>query len=126
MKREFSELSSRVIGCAIEVHRVLGLGLLESVYRRCLARELELHGIAYEEEAPVPFEYKGLRFKWGYKVDLFVEKQIVLELKTVERLIPVHKSQTVTYMRLLKVHQGLLMNFDVARLANGGLVSLIL
>lgn len=126
MKGRFSDLSHVVIGCAIEVHKELGPGLLESIYRRCLAREFELRGIHFTTEAALPIHYKGLQFEWSYRLDFFVENQLLLELKTVERLLPVHRSQALTYMRLLHAREGLLINFSVARLADEGIASLVL
>lgn len=83
-KMEFDELSNRVIGCAIEVHRLLGPGLLESTYEQCLARELQLHGMAFDRQCALPVEYKGLRLDCGYRVDILVEDRLILELKAVE------------------------------------------
>jgi len=93
---EFDELSNRVIGCAIEVHRTLGPGLLESAYEQCLARELTLANIEFQVQAPLPVEYKGVRLDCGYRVDLFVEKQLIVELKVVEKFSPIHEAQILT------------------------------
>jgi len=90
MKREFSELSNRVIGCAIEVHRVLGPGLLESTYQQCLARELALNGIGFKLEHPLPVEYKGIRLECGYRIDVFVEDELIVELKSVDEICGIH------------------------------------
>lgn len=124
-KREFSELSNRVIGCAIEVHRVLGPGLLESTYEQCLAHELKLNGIGFRLQHPLPVEYKGLHLDCGYRVDVLVEQEIILELKSVERLLGIHEAQLLTYMRLAGIKQGFLINFNVKRLKDG-LKSLVL
>jgi GxxExxY protein len=119
MKMEFSDLSHRVIGCAIEVHRELGPGLLESAYERCLSHELTLHAIAHELQEPLPVVYKGLELDCGYRVDVFVEGQIIVELKSVNELTPLHEAQLLTYMKLAKIGQGFLINFNVPRLKDG-------
>jgi len=119
MKREFSELSHRVIGCAIEVHRALGPGLLESTYQQCFARELDLNGIAFRLEHPLPVEYKGVRLDCGYRIDVLVEDQIIVELKAVEELKGIHEAQLLTYMKLSGIKQGFLINFNVERLKDG-------
>ena len=119
MKREFSELSNRVIGCAIEVHRVLGPGLLESTYQKCLCHELELNKIRCKAEYPLPLEYKGLQLDLGYRNDLLVEDKIILELKSVEALKGIHEAQLLTYMKLSGIKQGFLINFNVHRLKDG-------
>ena len=116
---EFDLLSNRVIGCAIEVHRVLGPGLLESTYQRCLAHELECNGLSFVSEHPLPVEYKGLSFDCGYRVDLLVEDKLIVELKSVEHIQPVHEAQLLTYMKLAGIGIGLLINFNVLRLKNG-------
>jgi GxxExxY protein len=116
---EFSELSNRVIGCAIEVHRVLGPGLLESTYEQCLAHELELSGIQFFLQHPLPVDYKGLRLDCGYRVDVLVENEIILELKSVEQLSGIHEAQLLTYLKLAGIRQGFLINFNVKRLKNG-------
>ena len=117
--REFSQLSHQVIRCAIEVHRELGPGLLESTYRDCLAKELELSGISYQAELALPIEYKGLLIDCGYRVDLLIENDILLELKAVAGLAPIHEAQLLTYMRLSGIRHGFLINFNVKRLKDG-------
>lgn len=97
---KFSALSQQVIGCAIEVHRVLGPGLLESTYEHCLARELSLNNIEFITQHPLPVEYKGVRIDCGYRVDVLIANEIILELKTVQELMPIHEAQLLTYMRL--------------------------
>jgi GxxExxY protein len=119
MKREFSELSQKVLGCAIEVHRVLGPGLLESTYQQCLGRELHMNGIAFKLEHPLPVEYKGIRLDCGYRIDLFVEDELILELKAVEELKGIHEAQLLTYLKLSGVRQGFLFNFNVKKLKDG-------
>jgi GxxExxY protein len=116
---KFSALSQQVIGCAIEVHRVLGPGLLESTYEQCLARELSLNNIEFVTQHPLPVEYKGVRIDCGYRVDVLVAKEIILELKSVQELMPVHEAQLLTYMRLAGMKQGFLINFNVRRLKDG-------
>ncbi len=116
---EFDELSKKVIGCAIEVHRALGPGLLESAYEQCLARELHLQGLRFNLEWPLPVEYKGLRLDCGYRIDLLVEKQLIVELKAVERLISVHQAQILSYLKLANIRIGLLINFNVPILKDG-------
>jgi len=115
----FSELSHRVIGCAIEVHRELGPGLLESTYRDCLAKELELNGIPCQREVALPVLYKGFHIESGYRIDLLIDDDILLELKAVTELSPVHEAQLLTYMKRARVHHGFLVNFNVKRLKDG-------
>lgn len=116
---ELNELSERVLGCAIEVHRQLGSGLLESVYLRCLARELELSGIRFQQELELPVSYKGLSFDGAYRVDLIIEDQLIVELKAVEILKPVHKAQLLSYLKLSHKPLGLLINFNAPTLMQG-------
>lgn len=96
-------LTDKVIGCAIEIHKALGPGLLESVYKRCLAHELRLRGIAFAREVPVAVDYKDLRLDFEYRADFLIEDQLLVELKAVDRLQPVHHAQTLTYLKLLRV-----------------------
>jgi GxxExxY protein len=116
---EFDQLSSQVIGCAIEVHRVLGPGLLESTYRRCLTHELQSQGIACVPEQPVPVKYKDIVLDCGYRIDLLVANELIVELKSVEHLQQVHEAQLLTYMKLAGIKIGLLINFNVVQLKNG-------
>ncbi len=116
---EFSQLSNRVIGCAIEVHRKLGPGLLESTYEQCLAHELNLNGINFKIQHPLPVEYKGVRIDCGYRVDILVEDEILLELKSVETLKGIHEAQLLTYMKLAGISQVFLINFNVQQLKKG-------
>jgi GxxExxY protein len=111
--------TGKVIGCAIEVHRVLGPGLLESTYQQCLARELHLNGIAFKLEHPLPVEYKGVKLDCGYRIDILAENRLIIELKTVEAVKGIHKAQLLTYMKLSKLDTGLLINFNVKRLKDG-------
>ncbi len=116
---EFDSLSNRVIGCAIEVHRELGPGLLESTYEQCLAHELNLGGIAFRLQHAQPVDYKGIRLDCGYRVDILVEDVLILELKSVEQLTGIHEAQLLTYMKLARVKTGLLINFNVTKLKTG-------
>ena len=118
-KHEFSDLSRQVIGCAIEVHRHLGPGLLESTYQQCLAHELQTSQIAFKLEHPLPVIYKGVRIDCGYRLDLLVEDTLILELKAVEAVREIHKAQLLTYMKLAGIKHGLLLNFNVVRLKDG-------
>lgn len=113
------ELTGAIIGAAIEVHRELGPGLLESAYEECLCRELELRDISFERQKPLPLEYKGLRLDWGYRMDLLVEGRVIVDTKCVEALAPIHQAQLLTYLRLAKVKVGLLINFNVVVLKEG-------
>jgi len=123
---EFDPISGRVIGCAIEVHRTLGPGLIESVYRRCLEYELRLAGLAFESERLVEVSYKGQRIDGpSLRLDLVVEDALIVELKVVEKLMPVHEAQLLTYMKLTGCKVGLLINFD-SRSIKAGLKRLVL
>ncbi len=113
------ELSDQVIGAAIEVHRQLGPGLLESAYEACVAHELSLRGIPFERQIDVPLDYKGVHLDVGYRIDLLVEDKIIVELKAVEKVLPIHEAQLLTYLRLLKKPVGLLLNFSVPVLKDG-------
>ena len=116
---KFDELSNIVIGCAIEVHRTLGPGLLESAYEQCLARELFLADIIFEIQKPLPVEYKGIHLDCGYRLDMFIENKLILEIKAVDKLLSIHEAQILTYMKLAKVSVGLLINFNVELLKEG-------
>jgi GxxExxY protein len=115
----FNALTRDIIGAASEVHRALGPGLLESSYAPCLRRELTLRGIPYRAEQTVRIEYKGVVLDPAYRVDLIVEDAVVVELKSVDRLISVHDAQVLTYMRLTSCPAGLLINFNVPKLVDG-------
>lgn len=119
MNIQFDGLSKRIIGCAIEVHRELGPGLLESAYGQCLAHELRLQHLAFEIQKPMPVEYKGLLLDCGYRLDFLVEDQIIVELKAVAVIEPIHEAQILTYMKLARVKRGLLINFNVPLLKDG-------
>jgi GxxExxY protein len=114
-----NQLSDITIGAAIEVHRHLGPGLLESSYHACLCRELELRGIAYDSQVALPLQYKGVQISKGYIIDLLIESSLVVEIKSVDKLLPIHSAQLITYMRLQGMSSGLLMNFNVHLLPHG-------
>ena len=116
---EFDDLSNQVIGKAIEVHRVLGPGLLESTYEQCLAHELNRAGIGFKLQHPLPVHYKGIRLDCGYRVDVMVEDKLILELKSVDTVLGIHQAQLLTYMKLAGIKTGLLINFNVPQLKEG-------
>ena len=113
------DLSYRIIGAGIEVHRGIGPGLLESTYRACMIYELRLRGMKVESEQAIPIRYKSLVLDGGYRVDMVVDDTIIVELKAVETVLPVHHAQVLSYLRHTKKPLGLLMNFNVAVLAEG-------
>jgi GxxExxY protein len=114
-----NELTQAIIGAAIEVHRTLGPGLLESAYEECLCRELAIRQLAFERQRPLPLNYKGVPLDCGYRLDLLVANTVVVEIKTVEALLPIHEAQVLTYLRLGGWQIGLLINFNVAKLKDG-------
>ncbi|MGC9396263.1 MAG: GxxExxY protein [Anaerolineae bacterium] len=113
------ELTSQIIGAAVEVHRVLGPGLLESAYQTCLAQELMLRGLSFEQEKPLPVVYKDVKLDCGYRLDFLVEGKVVVELKAVEQMHPVYEAQLLTYLKLTRCKVGLLINFNVPVLKDG-------
>jgi GxxExxY protein len=113
------EISHRIIGAAIEVHRHLGPGLLESAYQSCLAFELKRLGLKLEEQKPLPVVYKEVKLDCGYRLDMVVDDEIILEIKAIEKLLPIHEAQLLSYLRLAKKRVGLLMNFHVPVLKDG-------
>lgn len=119
-KTYLKDLTYRVNGAAMEVHKALGPGLLENVYHRCLTKELELRGIEYASELEVPVAYKGMLMETNLRCDLLVEGVLALELKAVAVLLPIHEAQLIRYMKLLKVPKGILLNFNVANLYREG------
>ena len=119
MSGNINLITASVIGAAMEVHRKLGPGLLESAYNECLCRELALRNIPFERERPLPVEYKSIRLECGYRLDLLVAKKVVVEVKSVESLAPVHEAQLLTYLRLGGWTVGLLINFNVPILKQG-------
>ena len=113
------ELTHQVIGAAIEVHKQLGPGLLESVYKVCLCFELENRGLSFKSELMVPLTYKNRKLDFGFRLDLLVDDKIIVELKSIESFLPVHEAQLLTYLRLMEKQTGLLINFNVPFLGKG-------
>ncbi len=111
--------TSFIIGAAIEVHRHLGPGLLESAYEECLCHEFHLRGLSFKRQVELPIEYKGIKLDCGYKIDLVAQDMVILELKSVEKLLPIHEAQLLTYLRLLQKPIGLLINFNSPLLTKG-------
>ena len=124
-KTYLKDLTYHVNGAAIEVHKSLGPGLLESIYHKCLKHELSLRGINFESEFKVPINYKGLETKADLRCDFVIEKVMPLELKAVEKLIPIHDAQLLTYMKLLNAPKGILINFNVINLYKKGQKTLV-
>ncbi|MBZ5658479.1 MAG: GxxExxY protein [Acidobacteriia bacterium] len=120
------DLTEKIIGAAIEVHRTLGPGLLESAYEECLCRELDLRGLAFQRQVPLPVEYKGVKLDCGYRLDLVIQEAVILELKCVDHVLPVHEAQLLTYLKLTGKHVGMIINFNVAMLVKGGIVRKVL
>ena len=116
---EINQITETIIGAAIEVHRHLGPGLLESAYHTCLAREMTLRGLDFEREKELPIEYKGVQLDCGYRLDFRVEQSVIVELKAVEALQPIHEAQLLTYLKLTRCKIGLLINFNVPVLKMG-------
>jgi len=114
-----NQITEAIIGAAIEVHRALGPGLLESAYEECLCRELGLRHVPFERQRQLPIEYKGLQLDCGYRLDLLVAGEVVVEVKAVETLLPIHEAQVLTYLRLGGWRVGLLINFNVPVLKQG-------
>ncbi len=115
----FDDLSNKVIGCAIEVHRELGPGLLESTYEHCLAHELSLNNIDFRLQHPLPVVYKGVHLDCGYRIDLLIDERLIVELKSVAQIKGIHEAQLLTYMKLAGIKTGLLVNFNEKLLKNG-------
>jgi len=113
------ELTRETIAAAIEVHRCLGPGLLESAYEECWCHELKLSGLRFVRQKSLPLEYKGIALDCGYRLDVVVENQVILELKTVEKVLPVHQAQLLTYLKILKLKVGLIINFQEEKVTNG-------
>ncbi len=114
-----SELSGRVIGAAIEVHRALGPGLLESAYEQCLCYELKQRGVVYSRQVALPVSYKGVELECGYRLDIVIENSLVVEIKAIDAIAPIHEAQLLTYLRLSGHRLGLLINFNVPVLRDG-------
>ena len=113
------DLTGKVIGCAIEVHKQLGPGLLESTYEKCLMYELYLNGITAQSQVVLPIRYKNIDIESGYRLDILLPNKLVIELKSVDKIIPVYSAQLLTYMKLTDIDKGLLINFNVKRLIDG-------
>ena len=119
MSVELNDLTREIIGAAIEVHKQLGPGMLESAYEECLSYELDVRGLSVARQKPVPVVYKEVKLECGYRIDILVNDTVVLELKSVDVLAPIHEAQVLTYMRFAKRKIGLLINFNVTVLKNG-------
>ncbi|HEY3414225.1 MAG TPA: GxxExxY protein [Armatimonadota bacterium] len=113
------DVTEQVIGAAIEVHKHLGPGLLESTYEACLCHELALRGVQFERQMSIPLSYKGVQLACGHRIDLVVERRVIVELKSVDALIPLHEAQLLTYLRTTGLHTGLIINFNVRFLRDG-------
>jgi GxxExxY protein len=118
-EREYDSLTHEIIGAAIEVHRGLGPGLLESAYEACLAYELRLRGLKVKSQQPLPVFYKDVMLDCGYRLDLVVEDQVIVEIKSVRELAAIHEAQLLSYLKLSDCHKGLLINFNVKLLKDG-------
>lgn len=116
---EGSQITSKVIGCALEVHKHLGPGLLESVYEECLAFEMKSQGVEFKRQLIVPVHYKGTKIDQGFRLDLLVENKLIVELKAVEKILPIHEAQLITYLKLSNLSLGLIINFNEKMLKNG-------
>jgi GxxExxY protein len=116
---EINEITEAIIGCAMRVHSALGPGLLESAYHRCLVHELEKADILVESEVSLPIAYDGLKIDAAYRVDLRVERAVLVEVKAVEVVLPVHRAQLLSYLQLSGIHLGLLLNFNVVHMRDG-------
>ena len=112
-------LTEKIIGCAIEVHKGIGPGLLESAYEECLAYELSLTGLSFQRQVHLPVKYKGVNLDCGYKLDLIVEGQIILELKAVDRIMPIREAQLLSYLRMMNLRFGLILNFHTTAMKYG-------
>ena len=119
MRMDINKLSSKIIGAAIEVHKALGPGLLESAYEECLCYELAIRGLRHQRQVSLPITYKEKQLDCGYRIDVFVEKSIILELKAVDKIEAIHKAQLLTYLKLSKIQLGLLLNFNVPIMKSG-------
>jgi GxxExxY protein len=120
------ELTGKVIGAAVEVHRTLGPGLLESAYEECLCHELHLQNLRFERQVALPVRYKDVTLDCGYRIDLVVEDALILELKCLEHVLPVHEAQLLTYLKLTGKRVGLIINFNVSVLTRGGIIRKVL
>jgi len=116
---DINDLTGNIIGAAIEVHKVLGPGLLESTYEECLCHELTLRKISYQRQVTIPLDYKGMRLECGYRLDLLVESCVLVVMKACESIQPIHEAQLLTYLKLANLKLGLLINFNVPVLKEG-------
>jgi GxxExxY protein len=119
LKMETNQITEKIIGCAIEVHKNLGPGLLESAYEECLYYELENCGLNVKRQLALPLVYKDVKLDAGYRIDLMVENKVIVEIKSVEAIAEIHKAQLMTYMKLANIKIGLLINFNISRLKDG-------
>ncbi len=119
MSNPLNEITEQIIGASIEVHKTLGPGLLESAYEQCLSRELSLRKMEFDNQVELPVEYKGVKLNVGYRIDLLVMDQVVVEIKAVDKVLAVHEAQLMTYMKLSGKSLGLLLNFNVPALKDG-------
>jgi GxxExxY protein len=117
--KNINELTERLIGCAIEVHRALGPGLLESTYEMCLCRELNLQEIPFLRQQPIPVLYKGVKLDCGYRADLIVDGRLLVEIKSIDQIVAIHDAQLLSYLKLSSLKVGLLINFNVRMLKDG-------
>jgi len=122
----YEELTESVIGAAIEVHRTIGPGLLESAYEECLCQELRLRGVSFKRQVPLPVDYKGVKLDCGYRLDLLIEDVLIVEIKCLEHVLPVHEAQILTYLKMTGKRVGLILNFNVHTLTRGGIVRKVL
>jgi len=116
---DINQLSSKIIGAAIQVHKALGPGLLESAYEECICYELSYQGFSFERQKPLAINYKGIKLDCGYRLDIVVENAIILELKSCEKIEPIHKAQLLTYLKLSGLNLGLILNFNVPVMRDG-------
>ena len=116
---EINQITEKIIGCAIEVHKQLGPGLLESAYEECLFYELKNAGLEVKKQLALPLVYKKIKLDAGYRIDLLIENKVIVEIKSVDALAEIHKAQLMTYMKLANIKVGLLMNFNVTKLKEG-------
>ena len=116
---DINELSSKIIGAAIEIHKALGPGLLESTYEECLCHELSLRELSFERQKPLAVQYKGMSLNCGYRLDVVVENAIILELKSCEKIEPIQRAQLLTYLKLSDLNLGLILNFNVMVMKDG-------
>ena len=116
---EINQITEKIIGCAIEVHKQLGPGLLESAYEECLFYELKNAGLEVKKQLALPLVYKEIKLDAGYRIDLLIENKVIVEIKSVDALAEIHKAQLMTYMKLANIKVGLLMNFNVTKLKEG-------